>query len=158
MAGMNGSDNPFGSLANNTIDGQVGTNDGKTWVGWQDVVLPGYNVLNNMFDFTGSSAAQAQFNNQWLLNKDAQGFNASEAEKQRAWEQMMSNTQYQRLVTDLKAADLNPYLALGNMGGAGTPSGSSASTSSGSAVMANNKLTAAAGILAVALRMILAKH
>lgn len=158
MADVFHQDNPFGSLSTgNTTDGQVGTG-GQTFLGWQDLVLPGYNVLNNMFDFTGSSAAQAQFNNQWLLNKDAQAFNASEAQKQRAWEQMMSNSQYQRLVTDLKAAGLNPYLALGNMGGAGTPSGSSASVSSGSADMANNKLTAAAGILAVALRMILAKH
>lgn len=149
--------NFFGDLYNQWQNGvDIMTDNG--YLGWQDAILPGFNMLNKMFDFTGSTAAQNQANAQLALNQQAQSFNASEAEKQRKWEEMMSNTSYQRLTADLKAAGLNPYLALGNMGGAGTPSGSSAQSSSGSADMANNKLTAAAGIIAVVLRMLLAKH
>ncbi|UPW41196.1 DNA pilot protein [Sigmofec virus UA08Rod_5092] len=57
-------------------------------------------------------------------------FNASEAQKSRDWQTEMSNTAYQRAVSDMKAAGLNPVLAYSN-GGASTPSGSTASSGSG---------------------------
>lgn len=59
-----------------------------------------------------------------------QQFNSAEALKQRNWEQEMSSTAYQRAVSDMQAAGLNPALMYGQ-GGAGaaaTPSGSSASS------------------------------
>lgn len=131
---------------------------GNQWWNPIDFLLPGTSALNTLFDPTGKNAAQAQFENQMYLDNSARAFNAQEAEKQRSWEQMMSNTQYQRAVADIKAAGLNPWLALQNSGFSGnTPSGSSASSSSGSAGMAQNKLAMAAGLIATALRMFLTK-
>lgn len=59
-------------------------------------------------------------------------FNASEAQKQRAWEESMSNTAYQRAVKDMKEAGLNPYLIYNGASPATTPSGGVAQASSGS--------------------------
>ena len=55
------------------------------------------------------------------LNREQRAWNAAEAQKQRDWQQYMSNTSYQRAATDLQSAGLNRILALG--GGSSTPSG-----------------------------------
>lgn len=94
--------------------------------------------LAMMRESNAFSAAQANVANKLTAEffGQTQNFNAAEAEKQRQWEENMSNTSYQRAVADLKAAGLNPVLAL-MKGGASTPSGSAGSIGSASGAMAN---------------------
>lgn len=56
----------------------------------------------------------------------ARAFNAAEAQKNRNYQTRMSNTAYQRAMTDMRSAGLNPLLAY-QKGGASSPAGSAAS-------------------------------
>lgn len=71
-------------------------------------------------------AAEANAIQKELWQKQA-NFNASQAEIDRAFQERMANTAYQRAVKDLLAAGINPILAAGNMGAA-TPAGAVASS------------------------------
>lgn len=123
-----------------------------------DFLLPGTSALNNLFDATGENAARQQASSQFAMDNAAREFSATEAQKQRDWEKMMSDTAIQRQVADYKAAGLNPWLAVQHSGlGASTPTGSAAQSNSGQAAKADNKLAIAAGIFATALRMFLTK-
>lgn len=78
--------------------------------------------------WTGESMTGAQ--------REANEFNAVEAEKNRAWETQMSNTAYQRQVSDMVNAGVNPALALGGTAsGASTPSGTAAQSTAASPPM-----------------------
>lgn len=77
------------------------------------------------------NAQQSQIQRDWQAgqNQLIMDFNADQAAQTRAWQEAMRNTQFQATVKDLKAAGLNPVLAVGAQ--AMTPSATSASASSG---------------------------
>lgn len=108
----------------------------------------GLSLIESPYGFTyrsfGASWANAgnMAKEDWIRNEQAQtnqmyrdlyvqdhanAFNASEAEKQRAYETEMSNTAYQRAVADMKKAGINPIMAYS--GSASTPSVGFASAS-----------------------------
>lgn len=132
--------------------------DKTGYLSFADFILPGSTAVTSLIDPNGSKAARKQLEAQTMLDNSARKFSSEEAEKQRAWEKMMSDTAVQRQVADYKAAGLNPWLAVQHAGlGASTPVGSTAQSSSGQASKADNKIAMAAGLIATALRMFLTK-
>lgn len=80
-------------------------------------------------------------------------------QKQREWEEMMSNTAYQRAYKDIQATGLNPALLLTSaFGAASTPSSSvgvtRSSSSSSSRSESNNRSYSASAVLAALIYII----
>ena len=76
-----------------------------------------------MAQSSAEAAANREFQKEYWEKTSA--FNALEAQKNRDWQEHMSNTAYQRAMADMRAAGLNPILAY-QQGGASTPGGSNA--------------------------------
>lgn len=76
------------------------------------------------------SAYQAKLQRDWSSDEAMKSrlFNLVEAQKNRDWQQYMSDTAHQREIADLKAAGLNPVLSA--LGGQGASVGSGATASS----------------------------
>ena len=81
----------------------------------------GYNTLG--------AIQQGVYNH--IEQQAAMKFNSAEAAKNRAWQEQMSNTSYQRAVEDMRKAGINPILAY-TQGGASTPSGAQGTIGSAS--------------------------
>ena len=72
---------------------------------------------SNIVDWLGGSyGAKEQANRQSQLDYEQWLRNEYSAKQQRAFEEYMSNTQVQRTMADLKAAGLNPWLAVQSAG------------------------------------------
>lgn len=74
-----------------------------------------------------AASQDRQYN--YLMAQYTNAYNAKEAQKQRDFEERMSNTQYTRAVKQLRELGLNPYLAVQGLSGS-VPQGSAASGSS----------------------------
>lgn len=83
----------------------------------------GSSIFGGLLGASGQSATNAQ---QMAMFQQQMQFNAAEAEKNRDFQKEMSSTAWQRGMSDMKAAGLNPILAA-NLGGASSPGGGAAS-------------------------------
>lgn len=95
----------------------------------------GYNTL--------SAIQQGVYNH--IEQQTAMSYNSAEAAKNRAWQEQMSNTSYQRAVEDMKKAGINPILAY-TQGGASTPSGAQGTIGSASMGMASSSALGATAL------------
>lgn len=80
-----------------------------------------------------------------ISNNAAMSYNSAEAAKNRAWQEQMSNTAYQRAVDDMRKAGINPILAY-QQGGASTPGGSQGTISGASMGLASSSAASASAL------------
>lgn len=123
-SGQGLTDNSSGAMA---IPGVQTVPVGDTWRGFGSDWFNKSAKENEDFRRAEQSANNALYRDLYYMGKSNE-FSANEAQKNRDWQERLSNTAYQRAVADMKLAGINPLLAYDN-GGASTPSGSAASSS-----------------------------
>lgn len=115
-----------GSLSNS---GSYGVNSASSWS----------NTAGNIASARSQAYANQANNSALQAWKEAADYNSREARIQREWEEHMANTAYQRAINDMKAAGLNPILAVQNgLSAASVGSGATASMSSPNTFMGNS--------------------
>lgn len=123
----NGSQNvsnpAFGLALSTTPVGSTYRGIGSSWFNAE-------HIASEDFQRNEQAANNALLRDLYAMEQ-ANKFSASEAQKNRDFQERLSSTAYQRAMADLKAAGINPIMAFQNgASGASTPSGSSASSSS----------------------------
>lgn len=106
-------------------------------------------------NFNSSEAIKAD-KRTFQMQQQAQAFNSAEAQKNRDWEERLSNTSIQRAAADYKAAGYSPLALLGG-GGASAPSGSAAHSSGSSGRAASDSGASSAilrGVISLVSRVI----
>lgn len=80
----------------------------------------------------GALSSAAELGTSLIGKQVDMSYNSAEAQKNRDFQKMMSDTSYQRAMQDIEKAGLNPSMLYATGGdGASTPTGSSASTTGG---------------------------
>lgn len=126
--------NEFAEYADKADERNARLKGSSIWTRFVGMLNNLFNVNHDWFDYSAMDNKARSVENQLTqenltgAQQQANAFTASEAQKQRDWETQMSNTAYQRQVADMRAAGVNPALAMNGSSGASTPSGASASS------------------------------
>lgn len=99
--------------------------DSVNQAGYSDTESTGYAAA--MSNNTYNPFNQGKTTRDVLSTLQNQSYNSAEAQKNRDWQEYMSNSAHQREVEDLKKAGLNTWNSAGG-GGASTPSGAVANS------------------------------
>ncbi|WNK13525.1 MAG: DNA pilot protein [Microvirus sp.] len=103
-------------------------------------IAGGANLLGSIFSSTTSASnTEAQIQAQQQMQQQSQAFNANQAQITRDYQTQMSNSAYQRASTDMKAAGLNPMMMANGSMNASSPSGATASTSTPTPPLSQNR-------------------